>query len=53
MDDVPMDSRALAVLERIAEENGLHILTSLTGDFNAENLKDGEILVQNGELLIK
>lgn len=51
VDDVPMDSVAASHLERVALENDLYIITSLTGDYKQEELQQNEILVQGGELL--
>jgi len=50
LDDVPMSNNSTAVLARIAEENQLSVITSFTGDFTRENLKDNELLVQGGEV---
>lgn len=50
LDDVPMDSKSRAIIGRIASENGLSIITSLTGDFDKEKLTENELLVEGGEV---
>lgn len=49
-DDVPMDKASYALISKIAEENGLTILTSITGDFSKEKLLDNEMLIEGGEV---
>lgn len=50
LDDVPMDSHSRGIISRIAEENKLTIITSLTGDFDKAKLTDDELLVEGGEV---
>jgi hypothetical protein len=50
IDDVPMDSRSREIIARIAEENNLTILTSMTGDFEKDKLTENEILIEGGEV---
>lgn len=53
LDDVPMSGNATAVLARIAEENTINVITSFTGDFDRDKLKDNELLVEGGEVFFK
>lgn len=50
LDDVPMDKASFALISKIAEENNLTVITSITGDFNKEKLTDNEMLVEGGEV---
>jgi hypothetical protein len=50
LDDVPMDKKSYAIIAKIAEENDLTILTSITGDFKRENLAENELLIEGGEV---
>lgn len=50
LDDVPMDSRSRQIITKIAAENGLNIITSITGDFDKDKLTENELLVENGEV---
>jgi len=50
VDDVPMDNKSREIITKLAEDNGLKIMTSFTGDFDKEKLSDGEMLVQGGEI---
>lgn len=52
IDDVPIDKKTRALLERMAEELGLWLFVNWTGDFKAKQLKNGEILLENGEILM-
>ena len=50
IDDVPMDKKAREVITRIAEENNLNIILSITGDFDKEKLSNNELLIEGGEV---
>lgn len=50
LDDIPLDKKCKELIARIAEENNLTILTSMTGDFNKENLEVNEMLIEGGEV---
>jgi len=50
LDDVPMDSRSRDLITRIAEENNLTIITSITGDFDKDKLTENELLIEGGEV---
>lgn len=50
IDNVPMDNKTQEVLKSMAEELQITILLNITGDFEVSQLKDGEILVEGGEL---
>lgn len=52
IDDVPIDKKTRKLLEKMAEELNLWLFVNWTGDFKAKNLKDGEILLENGEILM-
>ena len=53
IDDVPIDKKTRKLLEKMAEELGLWLFVNWTGDFASAKLKDGEILLENGEIFIK
>ena len=50
LDDVPMDSRSRQIITKIAADNNLNIITSITGDFTKEKLTENELLVENGHV---
>jgi hypothetical protein len=52
IDDVPIDKKTRALLEKMAKELGLWLFVNWTGDFKAKQLKNGEILLENGEILM-
>lgn len=51
IDDVPIDKRTQAYLADMCEKLNLWVFVNITGDFEVKNLRDGEILIENGELL--
>jgi hypothetical protein len=53
IDDVPIDQKTRELLEKMAKELNLWLFVNWTGDFKASQLKDGEILLENGEILMK
>lgn len=53
IDDVPIDSKTRELLEKMAKELDLWLFVNWTGDFKASQLKNGEILLENGEILMK
>lgn len=52
IDDVPMDNKSIALLSKMATDMDLHLFVNWTGDFDAETLEQGEILIQGGELIL-
>ena len=50
IDKVPIDNKTRDLLERMSDELGLWLFVSWTGDFKFENLEDGELLLENGEV---
>ena len=50
IDQVPIDKKTKALLDRMSEELGLWLFVNWTGDFEKANLQDGEILIENGEV---
>ena len=48
---MPIDNKTRAGLERMSDELGLWLFVSWTGDFKLENLSDGDLLLENGEIL--
>lgn len=50
IDQVPIDLKTKELLDRMSEELGLWLFVNWTGDFDKATLKDGEILVENGEI---
>jgi len=53
IDQVPIDKKTKALLDRMSEELGLWLFANWTGDFEKANLTDGEILIENGEVFYK
>jgi hypothetical protein len=51
IDNIPMDDNTVALLERMCGELDLTIFLNYTGTFSKESLNDGEILIENGEVL--
>jgi len=50
LDNVPMCKTAYGVIAKLGKENGLHVLTSITGDYKREKLQTNEMLIENGEV---
>lgn len=50
IDQVPLDNKTRELLEKMSEELNLHLFVNWTGDFDKDNLQDGEILIENGEI---
>lgn len=53
IDQVPIDKKTKALLDKMSEELGLYLFVNWTGDFNADELQEGEILIENGEVFFK
>lgn len=53
IDHVPIDNKTKELLNKMSEDLGLWLFVNWTGDFDTENLKDGEILIENGEIFFK
>lgn len=49
--EAPMDKKTRDLLIDIQKKTGITIIVGVTGDFNQEGLKQGEFLIENGELL--
>lgn len=52
IDDVPIDKSTGELLDKMSKEMDLHLFINWTGDFETEDLKDGEILIENGEIFL-
>lgn len=50
IDNVPMDLKTITLLENMSKELNLRIFLNITGDFEQNNLTDGEILIEGGEV---
>lgn len=50
IDNVPIDNKTKLLLEKMGKELGLTIIVNITGDFSKDNLGNGEILVEGGEV---
>jgi hypothetical protein len=50
IDNIPIDSQTRNLIESMAEKLDITIIMNITGDFSADNLQDGEIFIENGEL---
>lgn len=53
IDQVPIDRKTKELLDKMSEDLGLWLFVNWTGDFDKENLQDGEILIENGEVFFK
>ena len=53
IDNVPVDNKTRALLEKICIELELSIFLNITGDYEKDSLTDGEILIENGEIFFK
>lgn len=51
--ECPIDRKTKELLIEIKKKYDIEIFASITGDYEVENLKAGEILVKGGELLTK
>lgn len=51
--EAPIDNKTKNLLEDLCLKHSLTILTSVTGDFKYEKLEDGDVLIENGQLLMK
>jgi hypothetical protein len=52
IDDVPIDKATKVLMDKMSKEMNLHLFINWTGDFETENLQEGEILIENGELFL-
>ena len=50
IDKVPIDNKTRELLEKMSNDLDLWLFVSWTGDFKLENLKDGELLLEGGEV---
>lgn len=53
IDQVPIDKKTKALLDKMSNELGLYLFVNWTGDFNVDDLQEGEILIENGEVFFK
>lgn len=51
--DAPIDLKTKDILIGLQEKYDLQLITTSTGDFSVDNLKEGEIIIENGYLLSK
>ena len=50
VDDVAFTSKGLAVLAKMCEDFDVQLITSKTDDYDKENIADGEIIIEGGEV---
>ena len=50
VDDVAFTSKGLAVLAKMCEDFNVQLITSKTDDYDKENIADGEIIIEGGEV---
>ena len=50
VDDVAFTSKGLAVLAKMCEDFNVQLITSKTDDYDKENIADGEIIIEGGEI---
>lgn len=53
IDNIPIDKKTRNLLDKMSSELGLWLFVNWTGDFSAKTLENGEILLENGEVLQK
>lgn len=53
IDNIPIDNKTRLLLENMSKELNLSIFLNITGDFEQETLRDGEILIQGGDIFFK
>ena len=53
IDNIPIDKKTRNLLDKMSQELGLWLFVNWTGDFSAKTLENGEILLENGEVLQK
>jgi uncharacterized protein (UPF0335 family) len=50
IDNLPIDNKTRALLERMCNELDLRIFLNITGDFTRDTLQNGEVLIEGGEV---
>lgn len=50
VDDVAFTSKGLAVLTKLCEDFDVQLITSRTDDYDKDNIPDGEIIIEGGEV---
>lgn len=50
VDDVAFTSKGLAVLSKMCEDFDVQLITARTDDYNKEDIPDGEVIVEGGEV---
>ena len=50
IDNIPVDDKTLELLEEMGKDLNLHILMNITGTFSKNDIKEGEILIDGGEV---
>ena len=50
IDNIPMDNKTTELLEKLGKDLDLTLFINITGDFNANTLTNGDILVEGGNV---
>jgi hypothetical protein len=50
IDNVPIDKKTKALLEKMGSDLNVTIIVNMTGDFTKEGLKNGEVLIEGGHV---
>ena len=50
IDNVPIDNKTKVLLEHLGQELNVTIIVNITGDFEEQELQDGEVLLKGGEI---
>ena len=50
IDNIPVDKKTMELLDKMSNDLELTLFVNITGDFDRDDLKNGEILVVGGEL---
>jgi hypothetical protein len=53
IDNVPIDNKTRSLIEKMCEDLELRVFLNITGDFDQTEIKDGEILIEGGEVFFK
>ena len=53
IDNVPIDNKTKLLLQEMGERLGVTIIVNITGDFSKQNLDNGEILIEGGEVFFR
>lgn len=53
VDDVAFTNKGLAVLTKMCQDFDVQLITARTDDYDKQNIKEGEVIVEGGEIFFK